>query len=245
MATFVQDLFTGQGKAAGTVLAISGSLTVTAGNYIYVAFASDDGGSGFGITDNLGNTYGLVKEQINTGNVKTQLWRAPITTGGTLTTITVTWTTDVSAKAAAAGEYADIGTERLTDGVSANGSNATMIQSNTFFSGELWIGAIGSEGPEHATTDSSMGTPSQTIDVRLGSNTTGGGAASNIGCSLVHALIGADSSANGTMLVGLGATRDYAGAGAIYNTAAAPTFAPPPPLPYQSRPRFTPVRRMM
>ena len=109
VAVFDQLLGSNQSKTAGVSLVISPvSKTVTVGKTIFVAFASDDVGSAFGITDNLGNTYAQVgTTEVVAGNVKTQLWRAPVTAGGSITTITVAWTTNITAKAAVAGERSE------------------------------------------------------------------------------------------------------------------------------------------
>lgn len=53
-------------------------------------------GSAFSATDNLGNTYSLRKELIKAGQVKSQLWRSTVTNAGTLTSVTISWTTNVT-----------------------------------------------------------------------------------------------------------------------------------------------------
>jgi len=222
MAGFVQALFTGQSKAPATSLAITGSLTVTVGNFIVVAFGADDVGSAFGCTDNLTNTYTLQKTQVNAGQCKALLFAAPITTGGTLTTITVSWTTNVTAKAAASAEFSDVGTLRLTDGVGGAGVGINSIQSNTFFTNELWVGAHCIEDDVVPTTSGTDGTPTQTLVDAGGNGTTGGGTASNISVNLGYILISADSSVNAALDGSSGTgSQDYAGAGAIFNAAAA------------------------
>lgn len=219
-AVFDQFIGSNQSKVAGTSLIITPvAITVTVGKTIFLAYAGDDVGSAFGVTDSLGNTYSLIKEQINTGDVKTQLWSAPVTTGGLLATITVAWTTNVTAKAAVAGEFSNFGTQRLIEGNSANGNNTIAISAtNSFFNNELWIGACGVEDDAESNMTNSMGTPTQS-SIQVASNgTTGGSAASNIFVSLGYVLINADSTATGLDFRGVGGNNiDNAGAGAIYN----------------------------
>ena len=227
-AVFDQLLGSNQSKTAGTSLVISpASKTVTVGKTIFVAFASDDGGSAHGITDNLGNTYSLVKEQINTANVKTQLWRAPVTTGGSITTITVAWTTNVTAKAAVAGEYSGFGTLRLTEGNNGAATTTVAITSSTFFNGELWVCALGVEDDVASSVGGSAGDPPQTPVSAGTDGTTGGGSASNISVALGHILINADSTSNAGLIGSNSGSQDNAGAGAIYSAAAAAGILPP------------------
>lgn len=220
-----QLLGSNQSKTAGTSLVISpSSKTVTVGNVIFVAFASDDVGSGFGITDNLGNTYSQVgSTQVLAGAVKTQLWRAPVTTGGSITTITISWTTNITAKAGVAGEFDTVGTLRLTDGGAATDTATTITTIGTpiaFFTGELWIGAVGVEDDVGWASYTVTGTPSDTM-VELGKNgTTGGGSATNITCGLAYVRRTANSSVGSyAFATNSGSTQDCAGVGAIYNAA--------------------------
>lgn len=222
-ASFDQLLGSNNSKTAGTSLTISpSSKTVTVGRTIFVAYAGDDVGSAFGITDNLGNTYTQVKEQINAGNVKTQLWAAPVTVGGSITSITIAWTTNVTAKAAVAGEFSSFGSQRLTDGANASNTLTTAINSSSFFNGELWVGALGVEDDVAAVAEGAgTGIPNQTAHDAGSDGTTGGGSASNISVTLSYILIGADSVSPGALVGSNSGSQDSAGAGAIYNNAAA------------------------
>jgi len=230
---FVQALLTGQSKTAGTSLVLSGSKTVTAGNTIFVAFASDDVGSGYSVADNLGNTYSVVEgPTVQSGAVKTTLWRAPITTGGTLTTITVSWTTNATAKAAVSGEFSGVGTLSTVGGGIASPANINCysVYGKTVPANGLAVGAHGYETP---TTDDIVcsgysGTPQLTM-VEVGQDgTTGSGAASNITAELGYA-VGTTTDSTGFYLFGADNTsssRANAGAGGVYNpVAAGETFA--------------------
>jgi hypothetical protein len=210
----VQALFSGQSKTLGSSLQITGTKTIAAGNVMFLAFACDDAGSSFGVTDNLGNTYTQVKEQINTGNVKTQLWRAPVTIGGSLTQQTIAWTTSLTARAAASGEFAPVGALRLTDGNNgALGSTASILLQSSK-RGELWVGAAGVEDDVAPTSGGSTGTGD--IVVAGSSATSGSGSATNIAVSLIYILSLADASNIGLNGTNSG-SQDNAGAGAIYS----------------------------
>jgi hypothetical protein len=217
-AAFVQALFTGQSKTAGTSLAITGSLTVTSGNFLAVAFASDDVGSGYSVTDNLGNTYTQAGSTITqAGSVKTMLFVAPVTTGGTLTTQTVSWTTNATAKAAVSGEFSGLGTTYQTNGLATAGAFTcqcfTGTPPDTIPTGGIGIGACGWEGPNGDTITASGG--ATVLVGHLG--TTGGGAVSNITAALVY-----NTTAGQTFLASADSTsRANAGVGVGYNAVSA------------------------
>jgi hypothetical protein len=231
---FVQSLGSNQSKAAGTSLAIAvASLSVTVGNDIFVAFASDVVGTLHAVTDNLGNTYSLRRTDENPGQVRSQLWRSTITTGGTLTSITESWTTNITAKAMVAGEFSGLGIE---DGVTGNqndlSENFTISQSLlTWQTGDLLVGAVGWEGP---ATDAIA--PTGTVGIfstiaEVGQNgTTGGGAATNITCTLNYYIASANPGAgNSARDLNSTSARGNAGSGGVYSPAAAPAGADPYP----------------
>lgn len=220
-AVFNQLLGSNQSKTGAASLVISpSSKTVTVGRTIFVAYAGDNGGSAFGVTDNLGNIYSLVKEQIQTtGGVKTQLWSAPVTTGGSITSITISWTTNVTAKAAVAGEFSNFGSLRLTSSNTNTISSNTAIQLNSSFVGELWVGAHGVEDDVAFNVGGTSCNDSRTI-VNAGSDgTTGGGSASNISVAMSYMLMDADGTNCSLLLTQTGGSQNGAGAGAIYNAA--------------------------
>src|SRR3972149_4274274 len=219
-AVFDQLLGTNQSKTAGTSISISpSSKTVTVGKTIFLAYAGDDAGSAFGVSDNLGNVYTLQKEHRNVNSVKTQLWSAPVTVGGSITTITISWTTNVTAKAVVAGEYSGFGTLRVVSGGISGGTTVVPI-SNSFFTNELWIAAIGVEDDIPDSVSGTTGTPAQTLAECGKIGTSGGGSATNISVTLGHILITANSTSNGAFTGTASGSQDQAGAGAIYNAIA-------------------------
>jgi hypothetical protein len=220
-ASFDQLLGTSQSKTAGASLVISpSSKTVTVGRTVFVAFASDDIGSSYSIIDNLGNTYSLINEVISAGAVKTQLWSAPVTVGGAITSITTGWTTNATAKAAVAGEFSNFGSLRLVSGSAQALGVSVMIDTNDFFVGELWIGAAGVEDDIPIGVGGFSGTPTQSPLLAGSIGTSGGGSASNISVTLAYTLI----AVNGVTYTFQGNTsgssaQNSAGSGAIYNSA--------------------------
>lgn len=227
VAIATQLLGSNQSKTADVSLAISpASKTVTVGNYIFVAFASDDVGSAFGITDNLGNTYIRIGNQAVTGTqVKTTLWIAAVTIGGSITTITMSWTTNITAKAIVAGEFGNFGPLRLTENL-GNVATQTSGSSFTFTNNELWIAALGVED-DVASTLSVGGTPTQTA-VDMGSNgTTGGLSDTNISVTLSYVLINANSSVNTAFTQNNSGVQGCAAVTAIYNPTPPPAHLVP------------------
>jgi hypothetical protein len=215
VAVFDQLLGSNQSKTAGTSLVISpASKTVTVGKSIFVAFASDDVGSAFGIVDNLGNTYTQVGATAQTaGAIKSQLWRAPVTAGGSITSITISWTTNITAKAAVAAEYSNFGAFNRSENSTGSAASIVAPSSEASLAGELWIAA-------HGVEDNVAPTSGDAADIVAGSDGTGGGgSSSNISVSLVHSLISANGTDSITTL--LDGTQNRAGVGAIYDAASA------------------------
>src|SRR6266576_5223688 len=188
-ANLVQALFSAQNKTSDNSLVLSGSKTITVGNDLFVAWAGDTGGSAYGCGDNLGNTYSIIQETLNAGAVRTILFRAPITVGGTLTTVTVSWTTNITAKGATIAEFSGVGQSRtLATGTTGSGTFvAATVGGETLPVGGLAIGALGVEAP-NTFTAVSAGTPAVTSVNAGQTNTSGGSTASNIGVGLYYAI---------------------------------------------------------
>ncbi len=248
MAIVFNALFgSNQSKTAGTSLAINPTdITVAAGDDIFLAYAGDDGGSAFGVTDGgtASITWTLEKEQINAGNVKTQFWRGNVTAGGTLTDLTISWTTNVTAKAAVAGWFSGVGTLDGTSGVNSATAICTVVDDATigWESGDLVVGGAGYEGPG---TDALNLIDNGTLsDAEIGQNgTTGGGAASNIAVSLIYGIATATQDGTDVRVNNATNAQDNAGAGAVYSPAAAAAPGPSGPQPRKSQ-RALLLRRM-
>lgn len=231
-AALVQALFTGASKTKGTSLVISGSKTITAGNLLMVGFACDDVGTAFGCVDNLGNTYTLQTTIALTGSVKTMIFTAPVTSAGTLTSQTISWTTDATAKAAQSAEYSGLGAQRLTDGLGAASSNNTYYTANRVYAaGEMSLLAAGYEDNQDQAGlafspgsygDGTAKTGSGALGVHgVIAGTTGGGSASNICCAIGWVMPTVDTGSTGlTNSNGL-ASEPNAAAQVLYNVAVA------------------------
>ena len=227
-SALVQTLFSGNSKTAGTSLSITGSKSMTTGNDIFLAFASDDAGTSHSVAATGATvTWSLETTQTNTGNVVSRLWRGTITAGGTLTDITVSWTSNVTAKMASSAEFSGVGTQSATGGANAAG-NSCADAANTLPANGLAVACLAFEDTNTGTFDpAASGTPSITDVIDLKNGTTGGGSASNITGALAHG-IGVSSDSTGFQTVAsstLGAA-DNAGAGARYNPTAVAFFPP-------------------
>jgi hypothetical protein len=222
-AALVQVLFVGQSKASAASLAITGSKTITLGNTLFVGWAGDTGGSAHGCTDNLGNVYTIVYEVNNSGNVWTILFSAPVTKPGTLTTQTVAWTTNIAAKVAESAEFSGVGELSIAGGLAGVSAAISCSANATIPTNGLLIGMAGHEQDTIPTAGNSGGAPPTTVTlVGTGINTTGGGAASNIGGALVYTLASTIEPNESRIAAASGVT-DNAGAGGHYFPTTSPS----------------------
>ena len=227
---YVQDLAEGQEKVNDATLTLSaiGTPTVTVGNKIFVAFCTDSqaGTNVSTLTDNLGNAYEEAAPARQLTDFTTFCWFAPVTVGGTLTSISLTLTNSNTAKAGVAGEYTGVDTWNGVEG-SESASNSTTVAATPpasanydLSSGQMLVGALGSEGPDGDTyTGISGGSPARTPSIRRKLGTTGGGPGSNVTVALVDVI--ADVAITDHKLSAtISNARDNAGNGAIFNAAA-------------------------
>jgi hypothetical protein len=238
---------TAQSKTAGTSLQINNDdITVAAGDDLFLAYAGDDVGSAFGVTHagTAAITWTQVKEQINVGNAKAQLWNGHVTAGGTVTSVTIAWTTNVTAKAAVLGWFSGVGTQDTGTG-SPYGASATGINQNagagTWETGDLLLAMTADEAANDAET------PSPNIEGGTGTmigqdGTIGGGAASNMVCGFAYKI----AAAAGPEILGVSETnsRDYAAAGAVYSPAAVAVSDPTSWINARRTPRRRTLQRM-
>lgn len=238
MAIVFNSLFgTAQSKTAGTSLNINpADITVAAADDIFLAYAGDDVGSAFGVTHGgtASITWTLEKENIFATNAKAQLWRGLVTAGGTLTDITISWTTNVTAKAAVAGWFSGVGTLRNTAGGHNGVSPYHYIATTTdeagwvedeisagWFIGDLVVGTGAVESTsEAAYTGVTAGATWASGPTVVGSDSTiGAGAASNMTAVLSFGIASSDETTASAARIGAdnGNNRDNASAGAIYS----------------------------
>jgi hypothetical protein len=243
MAIVFNSLFgSAQSKTAGSSLTMDPTdITVAAGDDIFYAFASDDAGSAFAVSLVFGTasiTWTLEKEQINAGNVKSQLWRGNVTAGGTVGRIDNNWTGSITAKAAVAGWYSGVGTQDGTAGGTVTGGSVTVMQHSLVaaHTNDLIVGAGGWEGPNSDALSFFNSGYDLSSSAEVGQNgTTGGGDAGNISTNLIYAILSADSNGTDVLSSTNDNTRDAAGAGAVYSPAPATVTIPEVVMaPYQA-----------
>lgn len=108
----------------------TGTKTVTVGNYIYVLVGTPDPANGVGVTDNLGNVYSSLYEYetpIGSGsNQQLAFLRAPVTVGGTLTSIMAGWGGIVTGGSICSAEFSDASG---TPGGTAEGASGSAVTS--------------------------------------------------------------------------------------------------------------------
>lgn len=225
---FVQSLLQGGRKAGSTTTVVSGSVTVTAGNTIFVAFGGADVSGTYSVADNLGNTYALSGSAASgSGQMAARLFRADITTGGTLTTITVTHPT-ITATGAIAVEFSGCGTLNNSgthnDGGSAlatidlyPGGTGATLNTQAQIVGNLWLGVGSYQGPvTNGFAASATGSDVAAAEPTPEQGTTGGSPSSNIGMGFLY-YISTDTSAKRLAATILSAR--CAGAGSEINPA--------------------------
>lgn len=239
MAITYNGLFGSNGsKTAGTSLVIDPvDITVATGDDLFMGFYSDDAGSAHGVTHagSASITWTQEGEEINVGVVKTQLWRGAVTAGGTLQSVTISWTTDVTAKGAVIGWYSGVGTRddlviHQTD--TGTSMNVYLESDGGWQIGDLVIGACGvesSNGFTMTTTETGTWTAAPTMVGQGG--TTGGGSATNVCGNLGHGIAD-EASASGDALGMTHPTTgaDKAAVAGVYSPAAAATTSLQPSL---------------
>jgi hypothetical protein len=171
-------------------------------------------------------TWTLEKEQINAGNVKSQLWRGNVTAEGTVGRIDNNWTGSITAKAAVAGWFSGVGTQDGTVGENNSPGDAPFWRHTTVAAqaGDLIIGTGGLEGPNGDNVVPG-GSPTGTEVAQDG--TTGGSQPSNITVALIYAIPSSNTTSSDLLYADdLTSDRDAAGAGAVYSppAAAAPSL---------------------
>jgi hypothetical protein len=203
-----------------TVLSLT-SKTVTAGNTVFVGFGSYFDITATSVTDNLGNTYSRV--QRFSGAYCADLWAAPVTTGGSITTITVnhpsTQYTEIIAS-----EFSNIGTLSTTGGTNSGVSTtATWASSVTIPANGIVVGMVFASNAGDHTAGSASGTPSTSMTI------SGEYTAADISGSLSYAIAGGSSVTgfNGTTTI---PSSNWSGVAGVYNppsSTAAPTLYAP------------------
>jgi len=211
-----------------TVLSLS-SKTVTGGNIIIVGFESYGDVTPTGVTDNLGNIYAHIERTAHSNGVVADLWYAPVTHAGSITTITVSHPSSDYTMLLAS-EFAGVGTFNAAGGgLTGATATATWVNNKTIPASGLAVGVAAEADGQHThTAGSASGSPSTTI---YKSGQCDGGA-DTFTLSLCYALAGASAVTSFTGTTGMSATVSWAGAGGLFNPSAAAAAVPPNFFPF-------------
>lgn len=164
-AAFVQHLGTSETTAsAQTTTVLSISKTVTSGNMIVVGHVYyGTTGASPSATDNLGNTYTLREHIGNNATSNTSILTAPVTSAGTLTTITVTHDSR-QYRAILASEYSGVEAFYSTGGGSfATGTTSTWAANKVIPANGIAFGMVGSNNNSAQSAGAASGSPSTTV----------------------------------------------------------------------------------
>lgn len=199
-----------------TVLSPS-SKTVASGNVIVTGFNCDANVTPTGVVDNLGNTY-VNSERTTRLYATCDMWYAPITHAGSITTITISHPS-ASHTLFLASEFSGVGTLNIAGGGLADYTDtATWVNNKTIPASGLAVGAAsdGASNDTH-TAGSASGSPSTTI-YKAGQCDGGAG---SFTLSLCYALAGASNVTGFAGTTGMSTTVPWAAAGGLFNPAAA------------------------
>jgi hypothetical protein len=227
-AAHIQNLGgAGNGTAGQTTTVLSpSSKTVTKGNTIIVGWSGYFNITPSGVTDNLGNTYFHI--ECNTvGGATADIWYAPVTTGGSITTITVTHPSTQYVVIMAA-EFSGVGTLSAVGAglTSSSGTTATWVNAKTIPANGLAVGWVATWTNAEETAGAASGSPLTTI-VLSGKYLD---VLNNESGSLCYACAGSSAVTSFAGTTTLGSSAGWAGAGGLFNPAAAagakPNFIP-------------------
>jgi hypothetical protein len=215
MASHVQLLGSVENSTAGqTTTVISPSAkSVTAGNTIVVGWGGAYDITPSSVTDNLGNTYTRVERtrvNLNTAD----LWYAPVTAAGSITTITVShastqYVTAIASEFSSVGAFSEAGA-----GTTGSSTTTTWMTSKTIPANGLAVGASFTNNARIHTAGSASGAPSTSI-TKAGQVDGSSGA-----ISLTYALAGGSEVTAFTGTTTLDTTNGWAGVGAVFGASA-------------------------
>jgi hypothetical protein len=163
---FVESLGTvATGTTATTTVISPSTKSVSVGDTIFVGLHFYSNVSVSSVVDDLGNTYALVTgADVFTYRAEQFLYRADVTTGGSITSITATHTSTAD-RAAGAAVYTGVGAlvgSVTTGGGTGQTSPATILSSVTIPAGGMALMVIATPSAQMAP-GSASGSPSTTI----------------------------------------------------------------------------------
>jgi len=204
-----------QSKTAGTSLTITPtSFTVASGDDLFVVYAGDPAGSAFGVT-HAGTatiTWSQRKDQLNgsgTSGARTQLWRGTVTGAGTVTSVTISWTTSITAKCVFLMWFSGVGTERATYGVNTTTTVTPITSTASYTTGDLLVFGAAEENTftgGRFFCDYKNGAAKTSGAVGADNGTTGSGAATNINGAIGWAVSLATQSGDGVLNANMSST---------------------------------------
>lgn len=204
---FVQEIVSGSNGAFGSAgstsnLAINGgSKTVTASNIIVVWCAMDTTGVST-CTDNLSNVYTLaVNEVYALHNIMIGVFVAPVTTGGSLTAMTLTHVS-TAVRLFGVAEFSDFGSIVESGAQNTGGSTTPNALANAGDGLHLWSCAAYSSG---GSANISLTPPTGFTNVFAAGGLTAGAGA---GGRFIYAAF-KEGSASGSLTGTIGDTKDW------------------------------------
>ena len=184
--TFVKNVATNPQwlAAANTITATLGvGISVAQYNFLVVSVATDGGADNtqnFVVTDTKNNAYlpnlkdsDTLLNKIDGTNtnakVRVMIFYAPVTTALVAgDVITLTWTTNVTARAISVAEFSNVNTFDAAQENNGNGTaNFTSNNATTTVADELIFGAVGVEGPSGDNFDPTVTVPAWNLATRV------------------------------------------------------------------------------
>jgi hypothetical protein len=217
---FVQFLGAVDSGTLGTSLVLSISKTVTVGNTIIVGGAYFAAPGAHSMTDNLGNVY-TARAIGGDGTHVIVLFSAPVTVGGTLTTVTLTHPS-ATFRGVSAAEFSGVGDFNADPGATAGVSTtATWMPSGTIPGNGVAVGFFTQNLDNPVTAGANSGTPSTTIVL---DNHAGDGA--NISLNYLHAIAVDDRDVTGFVGTATFASDSWRAVGGTFRPALASATYP-------------------
>lgn len=217
-AALVQNLGKAVNNTAGQTSTVLSpvSKTVSVGNKIFVGWGGYYDITPSGVTDNLGNTYTRVERVRNTGGQATaDLWVADVTTGGSLTTVTVAHASTQYVEIIAA-EWSGVGDLSVAGaGGIGTGTSATWVTNKTIPANGMAIGMVANPTNRTASAGASSGSPSTAITVMDQNNNSPGESG-----SMAYAIAGGSDVTGFSGTTTLSGSSIWAGAGGVFEPAS-------------------------
>jgi hypothetical protein len=212
-------------SAQTTTVIQPSSKTVTAGNLIVVAASSYDSVTPTACADNLGNTYSHAEKVTDTHVGTLDVWYCPVTSAGSITSITITHPSQ-GGRMAIAAEFSGLdATSMVVGGGLAGGdgsTTATWVSDKTIPANGLAVGGAFCSANTF-TAGAASGSPSTTIYQSGTSGDTGYGT-----IVFGYAIAGGSSVTSFTGTSTISAGSYWSGAGAIFSpSSATPTWTTP------------------